>query len=180
MCITACAISNARVVDPDEDLGAHRGAGLGPGVAPGGDRGRIAWRAERVDVGVRVGDAELDPVGRALLAGPRRRGGLLEGEGLAAMRLERRRARGRGVLGIVAGSSAKEDQSRDPQSPRWRRPDAGDGARPGPLTRPGRYPIPLPWRAAKGPAQRRPRPFSSTICRSCVMPVEKPASLIAR
>ncbi|MBB5785011.1 hypothetical protein [Nonomuraea jabiensis] len=75
-------------VDPVDDLGAGQRAGLGPGVAPGGQRG-----PGRVDQAVherlRVGDAEVDAVRGALGADPGPGARLVEGELLAEVGLER-------------------------------------------------------------------------------------------
>ena len=180
VCITAWASSKRALVEPDEDLGAHRGPRLGAGVAPGGDRGDHRGQ-QGVSVGDGIGHPELDPVRRALLAGPGRRGRLVDGERLAAVRLERRRARACRVGRVVAGILGERGPVRTVPD----RGDRGVEARPVALDEVGCHdpdgtPSHRPRRAAKGPPQPSPRPFSSTICRSCVIPVAKPASLIAR
>ena len=86
-------------VQPVEDLDAHRRARLLAGVAPGGQRG-LHGRQQGVDVRDGVADAELQPVGGPLLARPRRGGGLLEREPLAAVGLEGGRA-GLGRFGRI-------------------------------------------------------------------------------
>ena len=104
VCMTAWASSKLMRLRRCENLEADPDPSLDPGLGPAG-RGPPGGCQEVGNPGLGIGDAEIEAIGRALMAGPAA-AGLIELEGSAELSLERR-------LAVRAGRLAVDLPARD-------------------------------------------------------------------